>query len=80
MDYIGQSKLSDSLLVVTFLRFEVNYPGYAQTQTVPLLPEDRAKMLTREETDTAIFPKFEVEPWIEMMRKSRGKPGLNHQF
>ena len=42
--------------------FTSNYPNYTQTQNVALLPEERAKMLTKAESDTAIFAKFEVEP------------------
>ena len=41
--------------------FTSNYPNYTRTQNVPLLPEERARMLTSGEMDTAIFAKFEVE-------------------
>ena len=37
-------------------------------QSVPLLPEDRAMMLLREESDAAIFPKFEVETWMKLVK------------
>lgn len=66
--------------------FTANYPDYSHTQSMPLLPEERAMMLTREETDTAIFPKFEVDilkqlpnvnPRCDM--KIIGEPLLNIQ-
>lgn len=58
--------------MVTNLRFvgyiEKNRPDYKHMQSVPLLPEDRAMMLLREESDAAIFPKFEVETWMKLVK------------
>jgi len=65
---------------------EKNRPDYKHMQSVPLLPEDRAMMLLREQSDAAIFPQFEVDilkqlpsvnPRCEM--KTIGDPLLNIQ-